>query len=213
MFRNLKSQVGHRQGFSLVEIMVVLVVTGIMVAGMVNFFGRQQRMLVGQKMVADVQSLGTIGFFLIGRDIRRAGSNPEGPFGATSPVPIPFQSASIDDIEILADLNGDQDTNDAGEYIHYYYTDTDSDGVKDTIKRDDTNDLTSNGNITIQNVSQFQLLYYLTDNTTTTAPTVPYSNITRIDVTVGVTSNRANPATGQLITRTFTLPARLENFN
>lgn len=196
-------------GFSIIEILVVMVVTSIMVAGIVSFFGKQSKILVGQKMVADVQSLGTIGFFLIGRDIRRAGGNAEGYSGLTPGTAIPFGDCQQDRIQIYTDLNGDGDITDTGEDITYNYEDTDGDGVKDTIKRYDNNN--PSGTIFIQNVTSFDLVYFMTSGTATYTPS-PYSDIKRVQITIGITGDRNDPGTGKAISRTFSIPAYLFNY-
>ena len=90
------------KGFSLAELLVVMLITGFMLSGLISFFVRQQRVLKGQRLVADMQSLGFIGFFIIGRDIRSAGSNPTG-----MPTMNVFPVATDHEIRMVSDLNGD----------------------------------------------------------------------------------------------------------
>ena len=124
--------------FSLVELMVVLLVAGILTAGLYSFLGQQRKESATIRLRADLESMAQITFFIIGRDIRRAGSNPKG-WGAYAPgQPIMFEQASSDRLIIRADLNGDGVVeHDTDERIIYEYIDdpTNPDGVPDQIRR------------------------------------------------------------------------------
>ena len=194
-------------GFSISELLVAMLASSVMVAATVSFFTRQQKLLVNERIVADVQSAGTIGFFLIGRDIRRAGSNPNGALTYDPGTAIPFSTALEDRITIRADINGDKDVDDEDEIITYQHVDSDGDGNKDTVTR------TSSGSsdIFIENVYKFELLYTMTGGGTTTTPS-PTSAIKTVSITLGIQSDRLNPATGQPIIRDFEIDAYLRNF-
>src|SRR5262245_25799120 len=68
-------------GFSLIELMVVLVISSVVIGGIYTFVGRQRKMSTFQRLRADTESIAQISYFIIGRDIRRAGSNPAGALG------------------------------------------------------------------------------------------------------------------------------------
>lgn len=198
-----------RHGVSLIEVMVVMVTVSLMLGGILNFFGKQMKFLAGQKIVADVQSLGTIGFFMIARDIRRAGSNPEGAMSLAPGAPVPFEEGETDGerIRIYADINGDKVLDGPGEDVSYIYTDSDGDGTKDTIvRKEGTID-----QLFIQNVSTFTLTYVMSDGTFTDTPS-PTSEVRRVEITIGITADRNDPATGKAITRTFHTIAHAKNF-
>ena len=194
-------------GVSLIEILVVLVLVSIIMGGMFYIFNRSTRQLRSQSMVADIQSVGSIAFFLIGRDIRRAGSNPEGALGYNVGAPIPFGIAEPQRIEILADLNGDGDVSDDDEDVIYDYIDNDPniDG-NDTIRR------TAGTNITyISNVYNFHLGYIISSGYETDTPT-PLSDIRLIRLTFEVGTDQRDPVTGKIITKTFETTVGLRNY-
>lgn len=205
-----------RSGISMVEIMIVLLLIAIIGAGMFFVFNRSSRLLRTQSMVADIQTVGSIAFFLIGRDIRRAGSNPAGALGYDVGAPIPFGTAISDQIRIYADLNGDGDVTDDEEDITYEYIDNDPDiDGNDTIRR------TSGGNETfITNVYDFDLSYIMSNgvtcNTNNTLPDCvdasPYSDIRMVILKFEVGGDQRDPGTNQIITKTFETTVALRNY-
>jgi hypothetical protein len=194
-------------GFSMAELLVAMLASSVMVAATVSFFIRQQKILVNERIVADVQSAGTIGFFLIGRDIRRAGSNPVGALGYDPGTSIPFSTALADRITILADINGDQDIDDEDENITYQHVDSDGDGEKDTVTRT----AAGSSDIFIENVYKFELEYTMTGGGVTTTPS-PTSAVKVVSITLGIQSDRLNPATGKPIIRDFQINSYMRNF-
>lgn len=205
--RTFKKYPKRSVGFSIIEIMVVLVIASIILAGMFFVFNRSGRQLRTQSMVADIQSVGSIAFFLIGRDIRRAGSNPDGALGYDVGAPIPFGVAESERIQIYADLNGDGDVSDDEEDVTYDYIDNDPDiDGNDTIRR------TSGANVTyISNVYDFHLGYIISNGFETDVPS-PLSDIRMVRLTFEVGTDQRDPQTGQIITRTFETTVGLRNY-
>ncbi len=144
------------KGFTLVEIMVTLVLAGVTIAGIYTYLGRQRKVASTQRLRADMESLDTISFFIIGRDIRRAGSNPRGALGYSSGVDIPLSNPTFDSLELKADLDGNGTVSTGtDEDIIYQYIDNPAspDGVKDQIRRQSGNQLV------IENVRGFDIDY------------------------------------------------------
>jgi hypothetical protein len=206
----------HLMGISMVEVMIVLLLISIIAGGMFFLFNRSTRQLRTQSMVADIQTVGSIAFFLIGRDIRRAGSNPAGALGYDVGAPIPFGMADSTHIQIYADLNGDGDITDEEEDITYEYIDNevDIDG-NDTIRR------TSGANETfITNVYDFDLSYVMSSgvicNSSNVAPqctdATPYSDIRMVILKFEVGGAQRDPGTNQIITRSFETTVGLRNY-
>jgi prepilin-type N-terminal cleavage/methylation domain-containing protein len=134
------------RGFSITELMVVLVLASVVIAGVMRTYTIMNRGYTRVRLVADTQSAGNIGFFLIGRDVRKAGSNPSGALGFTAGAPIPFGVATATKLQIYSDDNGDGDVLDEDEDVSGfdaidYPDDSDTDGIVDQME--DTN---SNGN-------------------------------------------------------------------
>jgi hypothetical protein len=196
-----------QSGISIVEVLIVVLLISIIMSGMFFIFNRSTRQLRSQSMVADIQTVGSIAFFLIGRDIRRAGSNPAGALGYDVGAPIPFGIADSTHIQILADLNGDGDVSDEEEDITYEYVDNDPDIVgNDTIER------TSGGATTyITNVYDFELQYVMSNDVYTSAPT-PYSDIRMVVLRFEVGTSQRDPVTNQIVTKSFEATIALRNY-
>jgi prepilin-type N-terminal cleavage/methylation domain-containing protein len=196
-------------GFSLVELMVTMVVTAVIVAGIYNFVSKTRKTSVVQRLRADTESIAQIAFFIIGRDIRRAGSNPGGAMGYSVGAEIPIGLASSDQIQIFADLNGngviDASTD---ENISYQYLDDASkpDGVKDQIRRQAGNQLV------IENVRAFDLKYKLVGTSTwvSSTPSPELIRVVRLYMKAG--TGRPNPNTGLEDTKEIRMDFMLRNF-
>jgi prepilin-type N-terminal cleavage/methylation domain-containing protein len=145
-----------RSGFTLTELMVSLVIASIIVAGLYKMLVKQRRSSTIQRLKADTESIAQIAFFIIGRDIRRAGSNPAGAMGYSAAAEIPLGKAQNTDIQILADLDGNGVVSaNTDENIEYKYMDSDGDGINDYVVRQSGNQLV------ISNVRAFDLQYQL----------------------------------------------------
>ena len=198
-------------GFSLTELIVAMLLGSILTVAAYNYFKKQQRKFVVEKLSGDVDSMGRIAFFLIGRDIRRAGSNPSQAvpraLSGQAAAPIPLPIAEPERIEIKADLNGDNNTTGTDEDITYQWEDSNADGVKDRIRRDPAaGDL-----ILIENVNYFHLSYIMASGAEVDYPN-PTSLIKRVRIVMTVNAGRKNPETGQPITQTYTTVENLRNF-
>lgn len=196
-------------GFSLVELMVTLVITAVIIAGIYTFVSKTRKTSVVQRLRADTESIAQIAFFIIGRDIRRAGSNPAGAMGYSVGAAIPIGLASSDQIQIFADLNGNGmlDPN-TDENISYQYLDdeTKPDGIKDQIRRQAGNQLV------IENVRAFDLKYKLvgTDVWLSSTPSPELIRVVRLYMKAG--TGRTNPNTGVEDTKEIQMDFMLRNF-
>jgi hypothetical protein len=195
--------------FSLVEMLVTLVMTSVIVAGIYTFVSKTRKTSTIQRLRADTESIAQIAFFIIGRDIRRAGSNPAGAMGYSAGAEIPIGLASTDRIQLFADLNGNGSL-DAGtdENISYEYVDDPSkpDGVKDQIRRQAGNQLV------IENVRAFDLKYkpvgYTSWIPSTSSPEL--IRVVRLHMIAG--TGRMNPNTGSEDTKEIQMDFMLRNF-
>jgi prepilin-type N-terminal cleavage/methylation domain-containing protein len=196
-------------GFSLVELMITLILAAVIIAGIYSFMSKTRKTSMVQRMRADTESIAQIAFFIIGRDIRRAGSNPAGAMGYSAGAEIPIGLASTDQIQIFADLNGNGSL-DSGtdENISYQYVDDPlkPDGVKDQIRRQAGNQLV------IENVRAFSLKYQLVGTTTwvTSTPSPELIRLVRLYMVAG--TGRTNPNTGTEDTKEIQMDFMLRNF-
>jgi prepilin-type N-terminal cleavage/methylation domain-containing protein len=196
------------RGFSITELMVVLVLASVVIAGVMRTYTIMNRGYTRVRLVVDTQSAGNIGFFLIGRDVRKAGSNPSGALGFTAGAPIPFGVATATKLQIYSDDNGDGDVLDEDEDVTYQYVDNDAALTgNDTITR-----TSSTGAVTfVTNVYNFALSYILVDDTETSAPTnLLEIRMVRVKLTVG--STQRDPQTGLIIKRNYETLLGLRNF-
>jgi type IV pilus assembly protein PilW len=103
-----------RSGFSLVELLVAMAITGAVMAAVFKIYTTQQDSYVLQEQVAEMQQNGRTAKYVMTREIRMAGYDPTGSdeFG--------FLSASDNSIRFAMDIeveNGDRDL--VGEVITY----------------------------------------------------------------------------------------------
>ncbi|MFH1262611.1 MAG: hypothetical protein V1495_04090 [Pseudomonadota bacterium] len=195
--------------FSLIEMMITLLISTVVIAGIYSFVAKTRKTATVQRLRADTESIAQIAFFIIGRDIRRAGSNPAGAMGYSAGAVIPIGIASSDQIQIYADLNGNGSIDPVSdENITYQYIDNpDSpDGVKDEIRRQAGNHLV------IENVRAFDLSYQVIGHTDwiTTAADPSLIRLVRLHMVAG--TGRVNPNTGTEDTKEIQMDFKLRNF-
>lgn len=197
-----------RRGFSLTEVIVALLISTMLMAAVIFVFNRVNRGFSRQSLVADVQSVGSIGFFLIGRDLRSAGSNPAGALGVSAGAPLPFGVAEAQRIQIYTDINGDGDVTDVDEDITYSYVDNDpAISGRDTIQR-----TALGGAVTfITNVRDFQLYYKMSNGTLTQTPPLA-SDIRMVKIRLNIAADKIDPTSGKTITRDYETLIGLRNF-
>jgi type II secretory pathway component PulJ len=195
--------------FSLVEMMVTLVMAAVIIAGIYSFLSKTRKTSVVQRMRADTESIAQIAFFIIGRDIRRAGSNPGGAMGYSAGAEIPIGLGQSDQIQILADLNGDGTISaNSEENITYQYVDdnTHPDGIRDQVRRQSANDLL------ITNVRAFDLQYKLVGYTYWMPSVADPALIRLVRLHMIAGTGRTNPNTGTEDTKEIQMDFMLRNY-
>jgi len=132
-----KSKRGCDQGFTLLEVLVVILILGIVMAGVYSVYTSQQKSFLIQEDVAEMQQNLRAAMFTMVREIRLAGCNPTGT--ATTGL----VTATATTISVTMDISGnnpnadppDGDTGDANEAVTYALMDTDTDGTIDSLGR------------------------------------------------------------------------------
>lgn len=166
------------KGFTLIEIMVALAISGIVMASIYTAFLSQHNNYLAQEQVAEMQQNIRAGVNLMTREIRMAGFDPNGDAKAT------ISAATVGSISFSMDLNedGDTDAGDAGENATYsLYT---SDGVQ---KLGRTNQPVA------ENIEQLEFYYTLADGTQTIAPTASQlADIRNIQISILARAGRAD---------------------
>ena len=129
--------VRSNQGFTLVELLVTLVVSGVVLAGICSTFYSQQTAYLNQEQIIAMQQNLRVAIYNMEREIRMAGHDPNGDAGAG------IVTANANSIRIAQDLTGnggtgdpDKDVGDPGENITYSLQDADGDGDMDLVRND-----------------------------------------------------------------------------
>lgn len=160
------------RGFTLIELMITLAMTGIIVAAVYSVYTVQSRAYGKQEQVADIQQTLSAAVFLMTRDIRMAGFQPE---DETGPKP-GFTTAK--DTELIFERDLDENgTIEDSEKIGYRF---DSDARE--LQRDSGNG--SNYQTLGENIEAVEFLYTLANDTSTTTATTELKNIRAVTISV-----------------------------
>jgi type IV pilus assembly protein PilW len=124
-------------GFTLVELLVALVVSGVVLAGIFSTFYSQHTSYINQEQMVSMQQNLRAAMYIMEREIRMAGHDPNGDSGAG------ILTANAGSIRIAQDITNDAgtgipdgDVNDPGENISYSLADGDGDGDTDLVRTD-----------------------------------------------------------------------------
>lgn len=161
---NKNNLTSKEHGFTLIEILITLVITGIISAALFTSFQSQQKSYVVQESVAAMQQNLRAGMDMMVREIRMAGYDPTREAGAG------IVSATSNSINFTKDDGkgadaDDGDTSDSNENITYsLYTST-SDGIQKLgRKAPDQNQPVS------ENIDALEFYYTLADGSQTMTP-------------------------------------------
>ncbi len=123
-------RLGER-GFTLVELLITMVISGVIVASIYSAYTAQQKVYTAQNQVTEMQQNIRAAMDIMTREIRMAGYNPTGGAGAK------ITTALAGQISFTQDTNCDGDTTDAGESIDFGFSaaavDADRNGIPDTV--------------------------------------------------------------------------------
>ena len=168
----------YNRGFTLVEILMAMTISGIVAAGVYSTFYSQHKSYLTQEEVVSMQQNLRSAMHLIEREIRMAGCDPTGNASAG------IQTAQASTIRITMDLTDDAgtgrpdgDTTDLGEDIIYTLSDMDADGDSDLAR----NDVNGSGNaLMAENIDALNFVYL--DETPTT--TITLSEIRSVQIAI-----------------------------
>jgi len=185
------------QGFTLIEILLALAISGVVMAGVYSAYYSQQKSYVTQEQVVAMQQNLRAAMYYMEREIRMAGCDPTENAGAE------IKTADTDTIRFTLDITGgesdgkDNDNDgsvdeedekrfsdgfcdDTNEDITYSLADNDGDG---------DNDLEMNNNLIAENIDALDFVY-LDANGATTAT---LANIRSIQITLVARTGRGDP--------------------
>jgi type IV pilus assembly protein PilW len=172
------------QGFTLTELLVAMVISGIVAAGIYSTFYSQQKSYMTQEQVAAMQQNLRGAMHILGREIRMAGYDP------TGWAPTGIQTADLNSIRFTLDITDDSgtgdpdgDTGDPSEDITYALVDLDGDGDTDLVR----NDVNGGGNHQIaENIDALNFVYLDKDGN----PTATLSEIRAVQASVVARTDR-----------------------
>lgn len=125
------SSLAKEGGYTLVELMLTVLISGLLSAAVYAAYVSQQRTYIAQEQVAEMQQNIRAALDTMIREIRMAGFDP------TSTAGTGITTALSGQIEFTQDLNADGDSNDDGEKIDFGFSaaagnDVNRDGIPDT---------------------------------------------------------------------------------
>ena len=125
-----------KEGFTLSELLVAMVISGMVMAAMYSSYYSQQKSYVVQEQVAAMQQNLRAAMFFMEKEIRMAGCDPKRTADAG------ITTANANSISFTEDIwDGteggppDGDTSDPNENITYEHIDSDADTIKDQLTR------------------------------------------------------------------------------
>lgn len=159
----------YNKGFTLVELMVTLSMTGIIVAAVYSTYTLQQKTYIAQDQVVEMQQNNRVAIFHMVRELRMAGYSPQDNDDVT------ITAATLSGISFKQDLNEDGDAADADESITYGFTateDNDNNGVVNSSMGVTSLRRNSGGGLQeiAENIQAIEFLYNLDNGIRTTSP-------------------------------------------
>lgn len=209
-------------GFTLVEVMIALLLSGIVIASIYSAFQSQQNSYLAQEQVSEMQQNVRIGLDMLTKDIRLAGYNPAGGAGTGFVDADNFNGTAVNtnatQIAFTADLDGDGTIDTVGQ-------DANGDGSTDladmeqiAYRLNGTNLQRYSGSVTgailwqtvAEHVESIEFQYVLDDESTTTTPSATQLGRIR-NVRVSILVITENPDTNFTSSRIY-LPASNDPF-
>ncbi len=107
----IHSKMPSDNGFTLVELMITVAVSGILAVAVSWAYTSQQRVYRSQEAVIDIQQNARAGLYLLAQELRMAGYDPQGSSGAS------ITNATNTTISFTQDLDGDGNTTGPNENV------------------------------------------------------------------------------------------------
>lgn len=206
------------RGFTLVELIVVIGLFSIVMAGIYSVFVRSNRAYISQEQVVAAQQEARSALDILGREIRMAGfiapnnlpggfdliTGPAYPGGADTAIEIATVDAATKTTSLAfkSDLDGDGNT-DAVRYV-YYHSDHVTASRRNTLYRQvktysaGWTDPAGGEQLFLENIQSLTFTYQLADGTTSTAPAATdLEKIRGVIIRIAAqTANEVNPYDG-----------------
>ncbi len=196
-----------QKGFTLVELMMVMLIVGLIMSGVFTVYRSQQRSQTAQEAVADLQQNLRAAVVMMSQDIREAGCDPLGLSGAGIVVATPGV------LQFTRDIGGDPvnpnqangNVFDPNENVTYGFSiadDANRNGIADWPAGVDWANPRPLGRDTgagfqpiAENIAAIEFSYLMDDGTppTTTPSAAQLAHIVRVQVSVLARAGRADP--------------------
>ena len=111
----------NENGFTLIEMIISMAIGMIIIIALSSTFLLQRDAYDDQEQIAEMVQTARAAMDMMTREIRMAGYDPAGTMQRSDPTGAKFVGIPYDanKLQIYADLNGDEDTDDSHEYIKY----------------------------------------------------------------------------------------------
>ncbi len=202
------NNINNSKGFTLIELLIAMVIFGMVIAGIVTSKSRQQDQGIGQQQAVEMQQTVRAVIYLMSRELRSAGYNPEfenhdtGITTATA-TSLTFNRVASDDGD---NNDGDAETDEDGELetITYTFQDSDADG---------DNDITVEYNgggaqLIAENIQNLTFGYFDETGTTIAVPVTDPDTVISIQIAVTATTD-VNQLARSTTNNTRTLSTRV----
>ena len=227
----------HCQGFTLVELLVVLAIVGIVMGGIYAVFVRSNRVYISQEEVVAAQQEARSALDILGREIRMAGFiAANNKTGGLDHIIAPAWAGNADSAIEIAQVDGgaktttlafksnldgtdtDLDGNDDTEAVRYvyYHSDYPDASRQNTLTREvklwngGWSDLSGGEQLFLENIQDLTLTYQMADGTTSVSPT-SLEDIRGVVISLTAqTSNAVEPFEGGKDIRTRQLISNIQ---
>lgn len=144
------TKINSQAGFTLVELILAMLLTGIISIGIFSAYKTQQRSYTAQDQVTEMQQNIRAGIDMMIREVRMAGFDPS--FSGQYDVNL---ASTANSLSFEADMSDDGGPPGAGETFLYQLYDSDlpPDGVNDALRR------TPGGTAVAENIEQLEFVY------------------------------------------------------
>ena len=154
-----QKQVYSSSGFTLVELIIAMLLTGVISIGIFSAYKAQQASYAAQDQVTEIQQNIRAGIALMIREVRMAGFDPS--FSGQYDVNV---ASNADSFSFEADINDDGGAPGAGEIFLYELYDSDGDGTNDSLRR------TPGGSAIAENIVELEFVYLDSDGNSVSIP-------------------------------------------
>jgi len=160
-------------GFTLVELMITMAMTGIIVGAVYSTYVIQKKSSIAQEQVVEMQQNLRAATITMVQELRMAGYDPTTNAGATVVAPT-APATAVSSFSFQQDLDGDGALTSTSENVSYGFAaadDADGDGIVDSGFASLGRNTGGGLQPIAENIQAIEFLYTLKDYSTTTTPT------------------------------------------